>query len=256
LRFFIGQHRVAVNIRDFGQLAAEVRRRLAAGEGFALATINLDHLVKLRRDPAFLAAYGRHDLVVADGNPVVALSRLAGRPVALLPGADLVRPLCALAAEAGCGMALVGSDAETLARAAAILERETPGLRVVFRHAPGMGFDPDGVEAGAILDRLAKEPVGLCLLALGAPKQERLAARGRLAAPHVGFVSIGAGLDFIAARQLRAPPWVRRMAMEWLWRALGDLRRLGPRYARCIAILPRLGVDALRLRWSAKGRQG
>lgn len=253
MQFFIGTHGISVNIRDFDELCAAIRQRFAAHEGFALATLNLDHLVKLRTDPAFAAAYGAHDMVVADGNPVVALSRLAGRPVGLVPGSDLVHPLCVLAAGAGVAVALVGSDTETLARAETTLRREIPGLDIVWRHAPPMGFDPDGAKADAILQELRARRVGLCLLALGAPRQERLAARGRDAASRVGFASIGAGLDFIAGRQRRAPRWVRRIAMEWLWRALGDLRRLGPRYARCLAILPGLGVAALRLRFSGGG---
>ncbi|WP_111733163.1 WecB/TagA/CpsF family glycosyltransferase [Roseovarius amoyensis] len=256
VQFNIGDREIAVNIRDFDQLSAEIRRRFSARQGFALATINLDHLVKLRCDPAFAAAYAAHDLVVADGNPVVALSRLAGRPVALLPGADLVRPLCALAAGAGVPVALVGSDDDTLARAAGRLMAEMPGLDIAWCHAPPMGFDPESAAADAVLDELKSRNIGLCLLALGAPKQERLAARGKGQTPGVGFASIGAGLDFIAGRQRRAPLWMRRLALEWLWRALGDLRRLGPRYARCIAILPGLMLASLRLRLSGRGDHG
>lgn len=256
MRFFIGDRTVAVNIRDHDELSAELGRRFAASEGFALATLNLDHLVKLRADPAFAAAYAAHDMVVADGNPVVALSRLAARPVALLPGSDLVRPLCAQAAGAGIRVALVGSDTDTLARAARVLTGEVPGLDIAWCHAPPMGFDPDGEAAGRVLDELQRRRIGLCFLALGAPRQERLAARGRTRVPGVGFASIGAGLDFIAGKQRRAPRWMRRLALEWLWRALGDLRRLGPRYARCAAILPGLAVAALRLRFSGGGGHG
>ena len=74
-------------------LLAELDRRLGAGEGFAVATLNLDHLVKLRADPAFRRAYGAQDLVTADGNPVVWLSRLAGQPVELVTGSDLLLSL-------------------------------------------------------------------------------------------------------------------------------------------------------------------
>jgi len=248
VQFSIGGRELRVNIRDFEQLAAELRRRMAAREGFALATLNLDHLVKARENADFARAYGEQDLVVADGNPVVALSRLARRPVALLPGADLVRPLCALAAETGVRVALVGSDAATLKAATRKLEREIPGLKIVLRHAPPMGFDPAGDAAKEIFTKLEDAEIGLCFLALGAPKQECFAALGRQAAPRVGFASVGAGLDFIAGRQRRAPRWIRRLALEWLWRALTDFRRLGPRYARCFAILPGLVWQALRLR--------
>ena len=250
MQFAIGGQSVRVNMRDFVQLSAEIVRRFAAREGFALATLNLDHLVKLRVDAQFAAAYAEQDLVVADGNPLVALSRLARQPVDLLPGSDLVRPLCALAAQAGVPVAFVGSDEATLASAANVLERDILGLRVALRHAPPMGFDPEGAEADKVLHRLADHGIGLCFVALGAPKQERFAARGRAVAPQVGFASVGAGLDFIAGTQMRAPVWVRRIAMEWLWRALSDLPRLGPRYLRCFAILPGQIAHALRLRFT------
>ncbi|WP_197470813.1 WecB/TagA/CpsF family glycosyltransferase, partial [Sulfitobacter sp. HI0054] len=77
---------------------------------------------------------------------------------------------------------------------------------------------------------------------------EILAARGRDIAPGVGFASIGAGLDFLAGRQRRAPKWMRMLALEWLWRAMQSPQRLVPRYARCFAILPRLTLAAWRAR--------
>ncbi len=89
---------VTVNAATRAGLLAEVARRLDRGEGFALATLNVDHLVKLRRDPAFAAAYATLDLVTADGNPVVWLSRLGGQPVELIPGSDLIVPLMRVAA--------------------------------------------------------------------------------------------------------------------------------------------------------------
>lgn len=250
MQFSVSDRVIGINIRDFDALSSEIRRRFAAREGFTLATLNLDHLVKIGSDSAFARAYARHDLVVADGNPVVALSRIAGRPVTLLPGSELIEPLARIAAEEGVSVALVGSDAPTLEAACAVLEAQVPGLRVAMRHAPEMGFDPQGDAAGEICEELAASGARLCFLALGAPKQERFAVRARGEVPEMGFVSIGAGLDFIAGKQKRAPRWVRRIAMEWLWRALGDLPRLGPRYARCFAILPRQVWNAVRLRFS------
>ncbi len=85
---------------------------------------------------------------------------------------------------------------------------------------------------------LRRSGARLTFLALGAPRQEIFAARCRAALPGMGLVSVGAGLDFIAASQRRAPPWVRRIAMEWLWRVLTDPRRLTRRYASCAASLP------------------
>ncbi|MBO9478697.1 WecB/TagA/CpsF family glycosyltransferase [Shimia sp. R11_0] len=239
---------VTVNVPDHGALKQAVGQRLAAKEGFALATLNLDHLVKLSSDGAFAQAYLAQDFVVADGNPIVWLSRLARRPVALLPGADLVVPLAEWCAAAGVPVALIGSTEEALAAASTALRGYVTGLEVAACVAPPMGFDPQSAAAETLLQEVAASGAGLAFLALGAPKQEALAARGRQLVPNVGFASIGAGLDFLAGTQKRAPRWVRRLALEWLWRALSNPARLALRYLRCIGILPRLLREALRQR--------
>lgn len=248
MQFRFGETVLNVNIPDRAALLAMIGERLRKRQGFALATINLDHLVKLRRLPGYRATYAAQDLICADGNPIVWLSRLAGKPLGLVPGSDALRPLLQLAARAGRPVAFVGSTDETLQAAADHLMRETPGLVVALRHAPAMGFDPKGAEAARLLGAIAAHDVGLCLIALGSPKQEEFAALGRRLAPQVGFASIGAGLDFISGRQRRAPAWVRAIAMEWLWRALSAPRRLVPRYAACAAILPGEALKALRQR--------
>jgi exopolysaccharide biosynthesis WecB/TagA/CpsF family protein len=229
---------VRVNIPTQEALIREVEERLIANKGFALATLNLDHLVKLRSDVAFRDAYSRQDLITADGNPVVWLTKIAGCPVELVPGSDMIRPLLGVAAKLGAPVAFLGSTEASLRAAAGVLSEELPDLRIHTCVAPPMGFDPESREALQILDDLAAGGVRLVLLALGAPKQERLAAIGRSCHPEMGFVSVGAGIDFIAGRQRRAPKWVRRLALEWLWRMVSDPKRLAWRYVRCVSILP------------------
>ncbi|WP_323765911.1 WecB/TagA/CpsF family glycosyltransferase [Marinovum sp.] len=254
--FEVGEYRLAITMPRRAGLMAEVAERLARGEGFALATVNLDHLVKLRQSAAFRRAYDAQDLVVADGNPLVWLSKLAGDPVELIPGADMVVPLAELAAAQGVPVALVGSTEAALQGAAEALCARVPGLQVAARIAPPMGFEPAGPGGAAVLREVAASGARLAFLALGAPKQEVLAARGREIAPGVGFASIGAGLDFLAGAQQRAPKIVRSLALEWLWRMLSNPRRLVARYALCAAILPGHALTALRHRRGPSLRPG
>ena len=237
-----------MNVSGRARLEEEILSRWQRGQGFALATLNLDHLDKIGRDPSYADAYARQDLVVADGHPIVWLARLSGRWLDLTPGSDLVVPLARLAAAQGKAVALVGSTEAALADAARKLRSHVPGLEVRKQIAPPMGFDPEGEAAEVLLSDVATSGVGLCFLALGAPKQERLAARGRDIAPGVGFASVGAGLDFLGGHQRRAPWLMRALALEWLWRAGVDPVRLVPRYLRCFAILPELVRDAWRQR--------
>ena len=248
MEFSFPPYRIAITHADAAALLEEVSARLRRGEGFALATINLDHLAKLRCDEAFRAAYAAQDLVVADGNPVVWLSRLAGRPVRLVPGSDMVVPMAEAAAQAGVGVALLGATPAALDAAAEALTARVPRLAIVARLAPPMGFDPDGAGADALIDELARSGARLCFLALGAPKQEIFAARAHRRLPQVGFASIGAGMDFLAGTQRRAPAWMRAAALEWLWRMLSNPARLVPRYVRSALTLPGQAVAAWRLR--------
>lgn len=248
MKYGTGTAAVEVNVATRAALFQALRARFATGQGFALATLNLDHLTKLPRDAGFAAAYRAQDFIVADGRPVVWLSQLANQPVELMPGSDLILPLCELAAAHSLPVAFFGSDGGALQGAAAALRTRLPGLEICHIAAPPMGFDPESAEADTALREIAQSGARLCFLALGAPKQEILAARGRDIAPGVGFASIGAGLDFLAGRQRRAPKWMRMLALEWLWRAMQSPARMVPRYARCFAILPRLTLAAWRAR--------
>jgi N-acetylglucosaminyldiphosphoundecaprenol N-acetyl-beta-D-mannosaminyltransferase len=254
LKFQTKGESISVNIPDWDSLNAAINHRFEAGKGFALATLNLDHLVKLASDQSFGNAYQAQDFVVADGNPIVWLSRLAKQPVSLLPGSELVVPLAQIAASRSLPIALIGSTSDALERAAANLKSQIPGLEIISQIAPPFGFDPQSAAADDVLDQVAASGAKLCFLALGAPKQEILAARGRMRAPTLAFASIGAGLDFLAGTQNRAPKWVQRFALEWLWRLLRSPSRLFVRYLSCFAILPSLTFDAYLQRRKQKSR--
>ncbi|MEP1766204.1 MAG: WecB/TagA/CpsF family glycosyltransferase [Sulfitobacter sp.] len=239
---------VEVNIPTRATLFQAVKEKFAGPDGFALATLNLDHLTKLPDDPSFATAYRAQDLIVADGRPIVWLSQIAKQPVELLPGSDLVMPLAEIAAQMGMPVALMGSSDAALAGAKNALEARIPNVNIVMTHAPAYGFDPVGAEAAEICKMLNDSGARLCFIALGAPKQELFAAFGRTHSPAVGFASIGAGLDFLSGHQVRAPKIIRGLALEWLWRALQSPARMIPRYAKCFAILPRLALHAWQQR--------
>ena len=243
---------VVVNVASQTVLLDEIKACLSEARGFSVATLNLDHIVKLRSNDAFREAYQSHSHVTADGNPIVWLSRLSGRAVELVPGSELIEPIARLAAENAAPIGMVGATDAVLDSAAEALLANAPGLSVPFRRAPAMGFDPTGPEADQLIDALAASPARICFLALGAPKQEVFAARAAKALPDKGFLSIGAGLDFLAGTQTRAPAWVRAIAAEWLWRALGNPGRLAGRYAACLAILPGLVLSAVRHKGKAQ----
>lgn len=240
---------VIVTIPDQASLLQDLETRLLAGEGFSVATLNLDHAVKLKQNPAFRAAYAAQTHVTADGNPIIWLLRLSGqRGVHLVTGSDSIQPAVALAARLGVPLGLFGSVEASLQTAATRLQKTYPGLEVPFQMSPAMGFDPEGADADAAIESIRQSGARMVLLALSAPKQEIFAIRAHQKLPGVGFLSIGASIDFVSGFQKRAPTWARNARIEWLWRLVRSPKRLGKRYLACIAAMPRLCIAALRHR--------
>ncbi len=242
----VGGAVISVNKPDRPALLVDVRQRLRDGVGFAIATLNLDHLVKIRRVAAFREAYQRQDLVVADGHPVVWLSRLAGNPVSLVTGSDLVEPLAAVAAQEDAPVALLGATEETLARARDALVARNPGLRVVACLAPAFGFDPNGAEADRMIEALRDSGARLTFLALGAPKRRKCSPRAAANPAGHGLRPGRRSASTSPPTASVAPNWMRRLALEWLWRVGSNPRRLAGRYALCAMEMPSLALSALR----------
>jgi exopolysaccharide biosynthesis WecB/TagA/CpsF family protein len=137
---------------------------------------------------------------------------------------------------------LLGSNEHALSITSKRLQERFLGIRIAGHYAPGRKFDPYSNEADLAIDRIRASGARLCFVALGAPRQEIFAARCLDELAGTGMLCIGAGLDFIAGTQTRAPSITQKAGLEWVWRMLREPRRLGPRYARCLGVVPRLVV--------------
>ena len=136
-----------------------------------------------------------------------------------------------------------GSTSNALEAAKAALLAENPDLIVAGLEAPPFGFDPTWSDAARYGEKIAASGARLCFVCLGAPKQELFADRLHGLYPGVGFLCVGAALDFIARTQSRAPAALRRVGLEWAWRLAADPRRLAWRYAQCAILLARLTIE-------------
>lgn len=236
---------ITINVYSMQDAVTSIIAAAQRGENFSVCTLNLDHVVQLQRSPDFHAAYRRARFVTADGFPIAMLGRLAGARVQRTTGADLVLPICEQAAAHRIPIFMFGANTLTLHRAARRLTKRFKGLEVAGCFAPGYGFDSYSSEADAAIEMIKKSGAKLCFVALGAPRQEIFAARCIDELNGTGLLCVGAALDFIAGTQHRAPSITQKIGMEWAWRLLRNPQRLGLRYARCIAVIPRLVVRTL-----------
>lgn len=231
---------IKVNIASIEAAIEAIVSKAQAHQGYTLFTVNLDHMVKMKVDKAFREAYLRATLVLADGWPIVWLLRRQGERLQRATGADLIEPVCARAAQLGLPIFFVGPSEKSLTAALDILSRRYKGLCVAGADCAHIDAHLIGAAADAYALRLQRSGARLCVLSLGAPKQELLADALRRRCPAVGFICVGAALDFISGRAARAPRIAQRLGLEWLWRMTSDPARLLGRYLACMALFAEL----------------
>lgn len=183
-------------------------------------------------DDDLRAIHNRSGLTVPDGVPLVWLGRLAGASgMRRVCGPDLTPELCRLAARHGWSSFFYGGGPGVAERLADELGRRFPGLKVAGTLTPP--FRPlTEKEKEEVTELINKTSPDIVWVGLSTPKQERWMDdfRSRLDAPVL--IGVGAVFDFFTGGIRRAPSWMQKTGLEWLFRLGQEPRRLWRRYLR------------------------
>lgn len=174
----------------------------------------------------------RRSLVPLDGFGILLVSQYLRQPLHhRFTGTDLMESLVAQFARASKSIFLLGGRDGVADVCADILMRRFPGLRVAGTLEPAFVSNAEDLPEDEIVDAINRSGADALFVALGAPKQEAFLHRNRERINVPLAMTVGASFDFIAHRKRRAPLWMRRHGMEWIFRILQEPIRLGPRYA-------------------------
>jgi len=206
---------------------ARCEELIAAGRPAQHVAINAAKLVAMQRDPELREIVAACDLVSADGQAVVWASRLLGDPLpARVAGIDLMHELLGLSERKGYRVFVLGAKKDVLEQAVANAREMYPGLQLAG--ARDGYFDDD--EAATVADEIRAAAPDILFVAMPSPKKEYWLARyGKLIG--VPFVmGVGGAVDVLAGQTRRAPRWLQRVGLEWLYRLLQEPRRMVGRY--------------------------
>ncbi|MEI6781931.1 MAG: WecB/TagA/CpsF family glycosyltransferase [Verrucomicrobiota bacterium] len=213
----------AQTLHVFGQM-------IASGRPHCVATANVDFVVQALADIELQRILADADLVLCDGMPLVQASRLLGNPLPeRVAGADLVPQLLAEAERRGWRVYFLGGTEASIARAAENVRKQHPQLQLVGSYSPP--FKPLlEMDHDDIVRRVRDARPDILLVAFGCPKQEKwINMQFRQTGVPVS-IGVGATIDFLGGSVLRAPLWMQRTGLEWLFRLLQEPRRLFRRY--------------------------
>jgi N-acetylglucosaminyldiphosphoundecaprenol N-acetyl-beta-D-mannosaminyltransferase len=189
--------------------------------------VNVDKIVKMESNSSLRAAVLDCDLITVDGQPVIWVSRLFKCPIKeRVTGVDLFDALMARCAESGLRPYLLGAHQEIAAKTVDALKARYPKLQLAgWRNGYWMADE----ESNIVQEIMRARPDVLCM-AVGSPKQELFLGKWKqeMGVPFV--MGVGGSFDVTAGVLRRAPGWMQRAGLEWLFRLAQEPRRLWRRY--------------------------
>jgi N-acetylglucosaminyldiphosphoundecaprenol N-acetyl-beta-D-mannosaminyltransferase len=192
-----------------------IKRWIAQRGPHQIATANPEFVMAAQADGAFREVLREADLCVADGVGLLWAARRLGRQLPeRVTGSDLVPLVAQSAAQHGWRLFLLGAAPGVALQTARVLEQRNAGLRIVDAYAGS----PSEAEAPAIVRRVQAAAPDVLFVAYGAPAQDLWIARHKLELAVPVMMGVGGAFDHIAGVQRRAPAWVQRIHLEWLFR--------------------------------------
>lgn len=198
-------------------------------------TLNPDHLFHLQRNADFLAAYRQADFITSDSKYVYwALGWIGRRIQEKVSGSDIVPTFCHHHRDDPATRVFLLGAAPGIAQKALERINAREGRQIVVgAHSPSMNFVNDAQEIDAVIRIINDSGATALIVGLGAPKQEIWITRYRDAMPGVKvLMGVGATIDYEADAVVRAPRWMTRNGLEWLYRISTEPRRYWRRYFR------------------------
>lgn len=183
-------------------------------------------------DPDMRSLFLQADAIHADGMPHVFVSRMKCK-VALperVATTDLFDAVNEEAERRGASVFMLGATEEVNALAAESVRTRFPRLKLLGRRN---GFFGNLEEERRACEDIAALGPDILWVSMGVPREQAFVVRNRNRLTSVGVIKTSGGLfDFVSGAKPRAPEWMQRAGLEWLWRASLEPTRLGMRYLR------------------------
>lgn len=213
-----------LNIQETVEL---VERYVQKKEPLHLMGVNADKINELNRNERLKEIVNSCGIINADGVSVVKASRYLGKPLPeRVAGIELMERLVALSAEKGYSVYLLGARQEVVEKTAEVLQNQYPNLRILGFHN-GYFKEDDWKSISEELKRLAPDFV---FVGITSPMKEYLIDYLQKDGSKSVFMGVGGSFDVISGRIPRAPVWMQKRGMEWLFRVMHEPRRLFKRY--------------------------
>ena len=215
---------VRIDVVDIAAALEVIQEFIQDGEPHMVVTADSSGIVLAQRDLELKKIINAADLVTPDSIGILWAAKRFGTPLLeRVSGADLVMHLCERAARSGHRVFLLGAAPGVVDAAAETLKQRYPGLKIVGTHHGY--FEPE--ESESIAQMVRDVTPDILFVAMGIPLQEKWIFRHLQEMQVPVSMGVGGTFDVIAGRVKRAPKWMQRKGLEWVYRLASNPRKIG-----------------------------
>jgi len=212
---------VNVTITDYQQLKEEISNNIENNKKSFIVAINPEKILKARKDNNLKELLNSAEYQIPDGIGVVYASKIRkGQIKSRITGIDCMEMLCELSNEKGYKIFLYGAKEETVNQAKEKLEEKFSNIQIVGTIC---GYEKDNKK---IIKKINDSKADIVFVALGSPKQENWIKANRNKVNAKIFQGVGGSFDVISGNIKRAPIWMQKCGLEWLYRLIKEPKRI------------------------------
>lgn len=230
---------VQVDCLNLDETDQRIEEMVASGLPHFVATADTSGIAQAQNDPELMSLYAQADLVTPDSMGVVWALRRRGVRQARITGVDLVSRMLELGSRRGWTFFFLGSAPGVAALAKQKAEERLPSVKILG--ARDGYFKPDDDES--VAREIAKLNPDFLFVAMGIPRQEKFILKTKEIIRARVAIGVGGTLDVLSGTVKRAPLFIQKLKLEWLWRTLSNPKKLGKAMN-----LPRFVLAELRSR--------
>ena len=215
---------------------------IAKRRSLLIGVVNAAKIVNARRNPQLCAALNQADIVLADGAPIIWLSRMVGKPLPeRVAGIDIMFELLKEADRKNYGIYFLGATPAVVEEVVRVVQKDYPGVRIAgYRD----GYFNEQEEQ-SVAEEIRNSQADILFVAITPPKKEIFLGKW-LEFMNVPIChGVGGSFDIVAGVAKRAPVWMQNYGLEWLYRVIQEPRRMWKRYLVTNTIFIMLSIKAI-----------
>lgn len=224
--------KLAFNVESMDEMIQLYIDSTNKGEKTFTLTPNLDFLRLSYKDKEFFDIINNATFSTIDGKPILWIAKwLHIKDFKYkISGSDLAVRLLKIMNEHGYSLFLFGGKEGVAEKAKENIQKEYPNIKIVGTLTPDFGYEKDEEKSLNYIEIINNSNAQFVYLCTGTPKTEKFYSKYEDKFKNANYLSVGATIDFIAGNIKRAPKWMSKCGLEWLYRLSKDFKRLFKRY--------------------------